>query len=201
MGKMTARALREAGRQFPGDAFYASIEKTSEDGYWQKIVDSGWLEGMPAREAERIRGELRRIFRAAPELAMECLTVLSIDHTAFAESYAAVLERLRELSWGTFAPGAVTETDNEDGSVSLSFTHMGRVYSARLSSARVDDVKVLKLVNRALRDAGVERQFAALCLGVLKDDHIRLAFVTEKAFYRGEELGLFPADDANAFFR
>lgn len=201
MGRMTAKTLRAAERQFPGDAFYASIEKTSEDEYWQKIVDSGWLEGLPARESERIRHELHQTFLAAPELAMECLSVLSIDHTAFAESYTAVLERLRGLSWGAFEPGNVTETEDEDGSTSLSFTHMGRVYSARLSSARIDDVKVLKLVNRALRDAGTERQFAALCLGVLKDDHIRLAFVSEKAFYKGEELGLFPADDANAFFR
>jgi hypothetical protein len=201
MGRMTAKTLREAERQFPGDAFYTSIEGTSEDEYWQRIVDSGWLEGMPPQEAKRIRDELHQTFLAAPELAMDCLTIISIDHTAFAESYTAVLERLREKSWGVFAPGNVAETEYEDGSISLSFTHMGRVYSARLSSARVDDVKILKLVNRALRDAGVERQFASLCLGVLKDDHIRLAFVSEKAFYRGEELGLFPADDANAFFR
>jgi hypothetical protein len=198
---MTAKTLREAERQYPGDAFYASIATISEDEYWQKVVDSGWLEGMPGPVAERMRAELFDTFAAAPEQAMESLCSISVDHTAFAESYTAVLQRLREASWGVFEPGNVSETEADDGSISLSFTHMGRIYSARLSSARVDDTKILKLANRALRDAGSERQFAVLCLGVLKDERIRLVFVSEKAFYKGEELGLFPADDANAFFR
>jgi hypothetical protein len=201
MGRLTAKTLREAEREYPGDAFYAAIATTSEDEYWQKIVDSGWLEGMPEREAGRIHAELHQTFLASPEAAMECLTALSIDQTAFAESYSAVLERLREASWGTFAPGNLSETEADDGSTVLSFTHMGRVYSARLSSARVDDQKILKLANRALRDAGAERQFAILCRGVLKDDHIRLVFASERAFYKAEDLGVFPANDANAFFR
>ena len=186
--------------RYPGDIFYETIYSSTPEEYWSKVLECGWVEGMPEANAAEIKSEIERIFDDGyRDTVMQALSVFEVELSNFGESYTDLLKIIEEATWGTFSPTEIEESEANE-IIAISFKSNGSKYALKVPAGRVDDMRIFELVNTALYQRGNKRLLAPVSKGTQQDDWIAIAFVTPEAFYNGRHLGLFPVEEMADFY-
>ena len=177
------------------------IEHLSAEEYWQKLVDSEWIAGIPDDEQFALRSRVEKafsrddpigIFYTYCALTTVCFDAECIEGIGPGEfSYCGVLHLLAENSYGKFNPtNIIDELDVDKQTARVSFQHRGKRFYCEVPwHSDWFDIKVIDLVNKALEASGTDARFIEL---PTVDQNIYLVLISNVAFEKAVELGVIP---------
>jgi hypothetical protein len=170
----------------------------TEEEYWSKLEQVGWLDAIPNPERTRLRAAVADAFSRDPKYACYSLAVTSFDPECIegsgpdeACSYYSVVTQLAKASYGKFAPTDLHDDLDEGAGVArVTFQHGGKVFKCEVPWE--DDwfqQPVLDLVNKAIKASKAREQFIPL---PLCDQTISLVFVPPSLHKKAVSAGLIP---------
>ena len=115
--------------------------------------------------------------------------VLEFDH--FADSYTDLLPMLEKHSNGAFSPTDITEEVVEKSQTELTFYIRGVKHECNLSYT-VDDISLIDLANKILKENDSKKTFNSINTGKNQDDIVRMAFIDQETASKAISLGIMP---------
>lgn len=172
------------------DQYEQAVSKLSADEYWQRAVESGWLDNMPAEAHAELEKRVREAFVSDPLIAWSAFYAAVFDSEMFEDAaYTVRIEELAKNSYGGFQPENIQE-EYLDGPTRISFELKGKTYEYTTQDfGDYFDEEVINVINQALREVGEKRQFHSL---PVTDQVYYLVFVTPETYENAERLRLIP---------
>ncbi len=199
---------------FEHDSF-SLLENLTAQEYWDKLMETGWFEGLPKEHTETRRALTFQKFEQGKQgdALVHLVTYRSLDSEFIDYSYTSILKELQEASFNLFSPRNIKEEiDVENDKLTLSYRFKGKYYRIELrggysyGNSRAVDCNVFHIVNHSLMEGGSNRVFVQVLLGRGSDIpyvSYSLAFTTREAYARAQNALILPPDertDANPFF-
>lgn len=173
--------------------------------YVDALEKSGWLAALPTAARQKLENDLTDRFENANAMSLQVSELFQdLVVTRFAKqkidsdgpdepnSYHAALTQLASHSFGHFNPEKLSDRlDEHKQTASISFELKGREHRLEVpyENDKFDSDVIERLVNPALKRAGVEHRFFSL---PALDQSAQLAFVPELAFKNAKKAGLIP---------
>ncbi|MFN8487651.1 MAG: hypothetical protein U0350_08680 [Caldilineaceae bacterium] len=177
------------------DQYETQIMQMTVAGYWEKLVDTGWLHEIPAAEQAPLQQNVWQAFQANPLYTWTALTVTAFDSECIYDvepdglSYHAKLIFLADTTYGLFHPTHVYN-ERRGEQIYIRFQQAGKTYEYHAAAADdYFDLGVIALINQAVRASGSAKQL--LRLPVI-DQMLYFVVVSPQTYGRAETLGLIP---------
>jgi hypothetical protein len=195
-GEMTAKdweRLREEYRKRHGlgaciPFIHERCPSMTEEMYWQKLREIGWLNYLSAEEQEDMRPRLRRDLTKGNKWAFLNLNQGGWDGED--PDYEAILRHLADVSRGVFHPKSIELLVNED--VRIRFDHDGRSYTCTVTEEGWYDDRFLEVVNKSLEDSGAKQRFIVL---PSVDQTLGFVFIPPEMYADAVRVRLIPTSD------
>ena len=158
-------------------------ESAAFEAYWARVLETKWLDSVPANRHSRLRADMLALFRENPTRAYEALSTGGFDGECINDdgSYSQVIRWYAEASGGVFAPTNVKDRlDWDKCKAFIQFTYRGRTFKKTLPfEGDYLPPEFDAFINDVLRQCKIRQRFVQL---PTRDQMAWIAFVDPRAY-------------------
>jgi hypothetical protein len=181
-------------------AFREGLDGMSAHDYFDRIVESGILDGCGVERLQSCEDAILEEFESNPGDAFYALAAVSFDKECIEgsgpgepNSYYCIIEKLAAASQTLFQPtNVIDEVDFDEDHAKLSFKHEGDRYKREFEQEEnFFSKEALQLMNKALAASGCDERFISMPT-TEQDENCYLAFTSSVTYARAIGLGVVP---------
>jgi len=181
-------------------AFRESLDGMSAHDYFERVLESGILDGYDERRLRACEDAITDEFEGDPGNAFYVLAATSFDKEGIEgsgpgepNSYYAIIKQLAAVSQTLFQPSdVIDEVDFDEDHAKLSFKHEDEWYERQFEQEEnFFSREALELINEALEATGCDERFINMPT-TEQDENCYVAFTSSVTYQRAIGLGVVP---------
>jgi hypothetical protein len=187
-------AEEEARRILLIERYKATLRTMVADDFVAALIECGWIAELPEMQRDELLQEVRTAFERDRFSAFLALDSFVFDSECIYGSgpgnlsYYDRITEIAQYSEGLFTPTDIVDEPRDDG-IFVSFRQNEQFYECMVRYTDYFQKDVLDMINQALSDIGVKKQFIIL---PPVDQCMYLVFISPETYMQAERQGLIP---------